>query len=146
MRWSVAILAQVLDQVKSGIAYKPSFSVHPRLSLPVWEATIAITSQLFGPYLARRRWEHLAFRLIHEDLVAVNQAAAVLTAVSDNSAPGPHSSVVITAHSAIGRWAVPWQGLTAFHRGRRASQLASEFYGTHAITARLARNHPTPRP
>ena len=137
---------EVLDQVKSGIAYKPSFSMRPRFSLPVWEATIAITAQLFGPYLARRRWEHLAFRLIHEDLVAVNQAAAVLTAVSDNFASGPPSSEAITAHSAIGLWAVLWQGLTAFHRGRRASKLASEFYGAHAITARLARNHPTPRP
>ena len=107
------------------------------------EATIAITDRaLFGPYLARRRWEHLAFRLLHEDLVALNKAAAILTAVSDNFAPGPHSSAVLTAHSAVGRWAVLGQGLTALHRGRRASQLASEFHGIHDITARLARNHP----
>ena len=96
--------------------------------------------------MARRRWEHLAFRLVHEDLVALNKAAAILTAVSDKFAPGPHSSAVITAHSAVGRWAVLGQGLTALHRGQRASQLASEFYGAHAVTATLAKNHPPPGP
>ena len=104
-------------------------SVHPPPS-PFW-GDIAITSPLFGPLLARCRWEHLAFRLIHEDLVAIHQAAAILTAVSDYFV-----EEAITAQSAVRRWASLVQNLTAFHRGRGASQLATEYYGAHS----------TPRP
>ena len=63
--------------------------------------------------------------------MAIHQAAAILTAVGDYFV-----EEAITAQSVIRRWASLVQDLTAFHRGRGASQLATEYYGAHS----------TPRP
>ena len=74
---------------------------------------------------------HLTFRLVHESLVAQNQATAILTAVSVYFVVE-----AITAIPVVRRWASLVQGLTAFHRGRGASRLATAYYGAQS----------TPRP
>ena len=53
---------------------------------------------------------HLALRLLHENLVALNKAFAILTAIGD-----------ILSNLTVERWGSVAQGLTAFHRGIRAS-------------------------
>ena len=70
----------------------------------------------------------LALRILHENLVALNKAFAILTAIGD-----------ILSNLTVERWGNVAQGLTAFHRGIRASQLASEFYDNlRAVKPRLA--------
>ena len=71
---------------------------------------------------------HLALRLLNENLVALNKAFAILTAIGD-----------VLSTFTIERWGNVVQGLTSFHRGIRASQLASEFYASQrAVRPRLA--------
>ena len=71
---------------------------------------------------------HLALRLSHENLVALNKAVAILTAIGD-----------VLSTLTIERWGNVAQGLTSFHRGISASQLASEFYASpRAVIPRLA--------
>ena len=85
---------------------------------------------LFGPLLARRRWQHFAFRLLNEALPHLHRVAAALAQIANNYA----------AAFAQGNWIIlvrrlehHCQHLFAFYASRRAA----EFFRAKALRRRV---------
>ena len=88
---------------------------------------------MFGPLLARRRWQHFAFRLLNEALPHLHRVAAALAQIAYNYA----------AAFAQGNWIIlvrrleyHCQHLFALYASRRAA----EFFRARALRSRALAN------
>ena len=87
-------------------------------------------------HTARRRWEHLAFRVLNEALPHLHRAAAALTFIATNYA----------AAFAQGNWIILVRGLE-YHSQHLfalyASRKAAEYFRAKALRRRVASHSAT---